>query len=81
MRLRSGPDGLAPDVRAAQAIEALALGWPAGSAEGAAYDCDHALALCHAHAFKPGLLFLFERMQAHTRRLQARRRYWPPLQR
>ena len=48
----------------------LTSGWPAGSAEGAAFDTAHVLQLCHAHAFKDGLLFLFERMQAHTRQLQ-----------
>ena len=65
-----GQDGLPPEERRRQALAVLTSGWPAGSAEGAAFDTAHVLQLCHAHAFKDGLLFLFERMQAHTRQLQ-----------
>jgi hypothetical protein len=72
LALSRGLDGLDAGERTKQALEVLKVGWPAGTVEGPSYECEHVLQLCHFQSFKEGLLFLFERMQAHSRRLQVR---------
>ena len=49
--------------RRAAALELLKSGWPQGGRP--RYDGDHALVLCRLHDFRPGYLFLYERMRLY----------------
>ena len=49
--------------RLEKAIALLKKGWPIGSEP--KYDAENALVICHLHAFKKGVVFLYERMKMY----------------
>ena len=51
-----------------QALELLRRGWPPGDEP--RYDPDHALMLCRMAGFKPGLIFLYEKLRLFREVLQ-----------
>ncbi len=58
-----------PQLRRTKARELLQRGWQPHMAA-SVYDPEHALVLCRLHDFKPGLIFLYDKLRMHRELLQ-----------